>query len=662
MTGGFLSGLRVRLLLLVLLAGLPSLGLILYTGLEQRRLAATQVQDNALRVARMASAEQERFIEGAHQLLTALARLPEVRAGQPGPCNALLADMLKQYPLYVNFGVTTADGLIICSAVPIDKPVPATDRAWYQRTVKTGTFAIGDYQIGRITGKPTVNFGYPLFDEDGKLHGVVYAALDLTWLNRLAAEARLPAGAALTVIDSRGQVLARYPESDKWVGKSAGEAPIVKTMLQTKGEGTAEERGMDDVPRLYAFAPLRGAKEAGYVYISIGIPAEVAYRDAERSLKRNLALLGAVAVLAVAGAWFGGNVFVLDRVKHLVSATKGLKAGDLSMRTGLSAAQGELGQLGQAFDEMATAVEERDAALRALNDELEQRVTERTCLLRQKTEQLEADLEMARELQQALLPQRYPTFPRNASPAESALCFTHRYLPTDAIGGDFFDVLPLSDTEAGVFICDVMGHGVRAALVTAMVRGLVEELSPIAYDAGQFLTELNRALTATLQGVGSPMFASALYMVADVRTGQLCFANAGHPYPIHLRRTTGVVESMRGAGVRSGAALGLFGDTVYPTCHRQLAADDLVVLFTDGLYEVYGAEDKQFGEEGLLASIRQRMAQPCKMLFDDLLEEIRQFSTSHQFCDDVCLLGMDLRRVGVAPVVEKVHEPAGARV
>ena len=96
--------------------------------------------------------------------------------------------------------------------------------------------------------------------------------------------------------------------------------------------------------------------------------------------------------------------------------------------------------------------------------------------LREKNAQVEADLNVAREVQGAFLPERYPTFPRNAPAKESALRFCHRYLPTGAVGGDFFDVLPISDTQAGVFICDVMGHGVRAALVTAMVRALAEEL------------------------------------------------------------------------------------------------------------------------------------------------------------------------------------------
>ncbi|HVY71473.1 MAG TPA: PAS domain S-box protein, partial [Verrucomicrobiae bacterium] len=123
--------------------------------------------------------------------------------------------------------------------------------------------------------------------------------------------------------------------------------------------------------------------------------------------------------------------------------------------------------------------------------------------LRHKNNQLEADIRMAREIQMALLPQQYPTFRGALGGNPSALRFFHKYHPSGAVGGDFFYVLALSDTAGGVFICDVMGHDVRAALVTAMVRALVEELKPVAHDPGRFLTQLNRDLRAILKQTGN---------------------------------------------------------------------------------------------------------------------------------------------------------------
>ncbi|MBZ0168499.1 MAG: hypothetical protein K8F29_03520 [Kofleriaceae bacterium] len=99
-----------RLLLLTLMAIVPALGLALYTGLEHRRTAAVQAQQEALRLARIASNDHERLIEGAHQLLVALSLLPAVRTRDARACSAFFADLLKQYTRYANLGVVEADG------------------------------------------------------------------------------------------------------------------------------------------------------------------------------------------------------------------------------------------------------------------------------------------------------------------------------------------------------------------------------------------------------------------------------------------------------------------------------------------------------------------------------------------------------------------------
>src|SRR5262249_31223126 len=133
--------------------------------------------------------------------------------------------------------------------------------------------------------------------------------------------------------------------------------------------------------------------------------------------------------------------------------------------------------------------------------------------LRTKNAQLEADFNMAREIQEIFLPNQYPSFPRWVTAEQSALRFSHRYLPAAAVGGDFFDVFPVTDTAGAVLVCDVMGHGMRAALVTAIMRGLVEELTPVASDPGKFLTEVNRSLYAILRRTRDPFLATAFYMI-----------------------------------------------------------------------------------------------------------------------------------------------------
>ncbi|MBM4459844.1 MAG: hypothetical protein FJ011_19135 [Chloroflexi bacterium] len=127
----FLSSVRVRLLLLVLLAVLPALGLTLYTGWEERQVAADHVQHDALQLAILASADQDLQIESTRQLLIGLARLPPVRQGDPATCSALFADLIKQYPLYANLIVVKPNGDLWCSATPFSGTVNYADRAWF---------------------------------------------------------------------------------------------------------------------------------------------------------------------------------------------------------------------------------------------------------------------------------------------------------------------------------------------------------------------------------------------------------------------------------------------------------------------------------------------------------------------------------------------------
>lgn len=265
--------------------------------------------------------------------------------------------------------------------------------------------------------------------------------------------------------------------------------------------------------------------------------------------------------------------------------------------------------------------------------------------LRAKNAQLEADFNMAREIQEMFLPHQFPTFPPSVGPDESALAFYQRYLPAAAIGGDFFDVFAITGTTAGIFICDVMGHGMRAALVTAIIRGLIEELMPMAADAGKFLTEINRSLHAILRRTLEPFLATAVYVVADVTSGQLSFANAGHPSPIRVQPNAGLAEPLKRYDPRHGPALGLFDKSSYVTCQAPVGVNDLIVLFTDGLYEVDNPNQEEFGQERLLEAFRRRATLHPEKLFDELLDEVRQFGADEEFQDDVCLVGMEVRRL-----------------
>ncbi len=269
------------------------------------------------------------------------------------------------------------------------------------------------------------------------------------------------------------------------------------------------------------------------------------------------------------------------------------------------------------------------------------RLRETTAELEAKNAQLEADLRMAREIQLALLPRDYPMLSHFGSSGYSALTFAHCYRPAEAVGGDFFDIFPLSATRAGIFICDVMGHGLRAALVTAIIRTLLEELRPMMQNPGRFLSALNLQLRAILERVDEPFIATAFYLTADTATKETQFANAGHPTPLRVRRNERKVERIATENGRPGPGLGLFDEVNYATTRSTFEQNDCILLFTDGLYEVESPAGDQFGMEAVISSLETHADLPAEMLFNALLSDACDFSKKQEFDDDVCIVAVE---------------------
>jgi phosphoserine phosphatase RsbU/P len=270
--------------------------------------------------------------------------------------------------------------------------------------------------------------------------------------------------------------------------------------------------------------------------------------------------------------------------------------------------------------------------------ELEERDRE----IRQKNEQMETDLRMATELQQALMPSTYPMIPADAVADATRLRFCHRYLPATLMGGDFFHIARLSDNTAAICICDVMGHGVRAALITAMMRAMIETHATEAVDPGRLLTQLNNEFTGILKQTGTLVFVTVLYCVIDVRVGNARFARAGHPPPLHVRRSSGEVKTIPLGEDSTGPAVGIIPNARFKTTETQLAPGDFLLFFTDGIIEVESKDGSQFGMEGLRETVRSNMDQPTESLLDAIVSDVYKFGDSTVLTDDACLVAAEL--------------------
>jgi serine phosphatase RsbU (regulator of sigma subunit) len=259
-----------------------------------------------------------------------------------------------------------------------------------------------------------------------------------------------------------------------------------------------------------------------------------------------------------------------------------------------------------------------------------------------KSAEIERDLQFARGFQQSLLPDNanYPAVP-DALDAPLRLQFHHVYQPTLSLGGDFFDVVKLSQHRAGILIADVMGHGARSALVTAILRTLFQELALQTTDPGELLTRLNARFHNIIQGSDQFLFVSACYLVVDTERAKAHFSSAGHPAPVWADRERLRVMPLEDARA-TGPALGLAPDSGYETGSVALSAGDTFLLFTDGLVEAPDAEGDEFGEERLHEVICNYPDVNASHLTDLIVDAMRQWTGTATLPDDLCLVAVEV--------------------
>ncbi|MEM9399030.1 MAG: SpoIIE family protein phosphatase [Verrucomicrobiota bacterium] len=268
----------------------------------------------------------------------------------------------------------------------------------------------------------------------------------------------------------------------------------------------------------------------------------------------------------------------------------------------------------------------------------QKRLKHLTQQLQDKNSQLEEDLMMAREIQQAFIPDG----PLELKTKDNALIkLLPYYKPATSVGGDFFSFIPLKDNMAGVFLCDVMGHGLRAALVTGIVRGLVEKFKTYAKKPGVFMTQLNRELRNIFANHPNPTLVSALYMVVNPEEQLVHIAHAGHPDPVLIDPNNREVCVMELPKEEKGPVMGILEDIKYHTATFPFIPGHSILTFTDGVFEATNDHEKEFGIQGLLNSLKKNCALGTDKVFDSLLKDLQAFTHASDFEDDVCLVAVN---------------------
>jgi signal transduction histidine kinase/ActR/RegA family two-component response regulator len=353
-----LNSLRSRLMLLVALAITPIAFMTVMNGIHEREQAVAASEENLRRLTGLAAANEAQSIEGARQILVDLASVPEL-LGPPEKCSGLLADVLDRNEGYVNFGLIQLNGDVTCSAVPLLHPVNLGDRSHFKRAVAERRFIAGDYVFGRVIRKHTINLTYPVIDRTGQVVAVVFAAMDLAGLDTFINDISLPPGSVLTTADAQGGIISHRPDPERHFGTKV--SAQMQGAIAHGGQHPVVLRGADGVERLHAFARVGPPALSDYT-VTIGIPTDTIVASARRDQLMSLAGLVATTMLALLAAWLAGDVLIVQRVRKLRDTAGSIAAGKLDARTGIEYGREEIGNLAQALDEMAAALQKKEAA------------------------------------------------------------------------------------------------------------------------------------------------------------------------------------------------------------------------------------------------------------------------------------------------------------
>ena len=371
-----LRSFRVRLFTLILLILIPGLGIAIYGNFEQRQIEKNRVCEGALAISKLAASNQEDFMDHARQILATLTELRWLFLSTNDVfIRANLANLCKLLPTYATFGLIETNGKVFCSATITNGTVNLGDRSYFQRVMRTKAFAVGDFQIGRLTGLPSIDFGYPVLDDQGSLRRVLFTSLVVTNFYEAIKGIRVPAKGTITVLDRSGNVVARCPDGEKMIGKSLAESPAVKQIRAGK-TGIFELKDTDGIERLYATTPAFQSQEP-CLFVMVEIPLSDLVAPANRVLVRNIAVLAGFAILMYLGAAWCARYFFVNPVRALAGAADRLAAGDLTARVGILRGPAELDHLGRALDDMAGAVQERTDELFYANQSLRKEMAER---------------------------------------------------------------------------------------------------------------------------------------------------------------------------------------------------------------------------------------------------------------------------------------------
>lgn len=240
------------------------------------------------------------------------------------------------------------------------------------------------------------------------------------------------------------------------------------------------------------------------------------------------------------------------------------------------------------------------------------------------------ELEMAREIQLAILPHEIPRI--------NGLEIAARYIPMSLVAGDFYDFIVVDEKHVGILVADVSGHGLPAALIASMLKAAFAAQSPHACDPAQVLSGLNQSLCGKFKN----HFVTGAYVFVDMEKNSIKYAGAGHPPLLLWRQSSAAASEI----LENGLLLGFFKDAPYSVVEVRVQPGDKAVLYTDGILETRSPSKEEFGPDLFKVFLESNHNLKADKFADLMLDELTGWSENHKGNgqeDDITLLVIDFQ-------------------
>ncbi|CAH2598589.1 Histidine kinase [Rhodovastum atsumiense] len=383
--------LLLRVVLVIVVALLPALGIQLYNENALRAATERDMRAEAQHEARSVAGELELLLSGIRGMLVALAAHPAIRAGDPAACMAALADVRERALPDGTLALVDAAGRVLCGSPQASPEAASGTFVPVPSAAGRGGFSVGGHVLDPFTGRSLLGVVYPVHGLAGVPDAMLMAGLDLRRLRTQIEGRELPAPYSVMLADRAGHILLPLPEGGK-------EDDLVTAgfgwMMTATAPGVTEWRGGDGVRRIIGYVP--PVAPMPDLFVSVGYDTDAAYAEGAAASRRTYLLMALGFGLACILAFLVARRIIGEPVGDILRAVEQWREGTRGIHVRVPGGGGEIARIARAVNELVDAAGHSEAALARANAELERRVAERT-------QQLEAEMRERQRAQADLL-------------------------------------------------------------------------------------------------------------------------------------------------------------------------------------------------------------------------------------------------------------------